>query len=800
MNEEAKAIILSVLWRGIEHCLRLGEQLNICADEQEAAPRSPVEMWRELCAGVVEGDLLPALTAAMAEPNGAAIVESATPADDRAHRLAQVIRIADRLAAAAPTVDTPIVAGLAPVFDQIELNLTHIAAPRRFRWQALTDTSRQPPILPITGADVPRDEARAHLKEFQQRLTDLQSRLTGSSFDCVYTHLLHLLQVYGWCIPADPQATPRDISIYDQTRVTAAIAVCIHQFQAAHGSSTGSQTAPTGQERCLLLTGGISGIQDYLYDISTIGAGGVAKRLRARSFYVQLLTEAACLQVLRAFDLPVTNLLMSAGGRFSLLLPNLSYAAERLQTLLDEFDRWMLRKFHGSLAIKLAWVPLIDEEFQAGLFGKALERVQGALAQQNTQWFKGALQQGGKWLNQVVDADGKVNDAFTGEPYGEKESECKSCHRFPARHHSGTEATENDICRQCHEQLQLGGKLTRANFLSFLPNKEEGINCFDRLGVVLGEQPHLGAEWVLRLNNPDLTAATQFPASFRYFANHIKRRADQAIPWAFEEIAAQREFNEADARRAGLLGILKADVDNLGALMRQGLQKTRSDTLTRLSVFSRELDWFFTGWLESLMKSEFEISYTVYSGGDDLLIVAPRERVLALAERINQQFADYTQNPNITLSAGIAVVKARLPLAHTVEEAERALELAKEQRNRLHILGCTLEWHGLDLLQQEIKQLADQKPTSSLLYQLLRSARDRRAYEHDKQLIALRYHSRLAYQIARNISYKHQRELHDWATRLVTPYPATNETARLWDQLPVITQWVLLERREKSNG
>jgi len=70
----------------------------------------------------------------------------------------------------------------------------------------------------------------------------------------------------------------------------------------------------------------------------------------------------------------------------------------------------------------------------------------------------------------------------------------------------------------------------------------------------------------------------------------------------------------------------------------------------------------------------------VYSGGDDLLVTAPWNQAIELAVAVREQFSAFTAcNQDITLSAGITIVKPRQPLARTMIKAEEALELSKER-------------------------------------------------------------------------------------------------------------------------
>ena len=106
-------------------------------------------------------------------------------------------------------------------------------------------------------------------------------------------------------------------------------------------------------------------------------------------------------------------------------------------------------------------------------------------------------------------------------------------------------------------------------------------------------------------------------------------------PKTFAHISS-KALNPIDekGRYCGLdaLGILKADVDNLGLIMGWGLKGDRF-TLSRLATLSRQLDLFFSCFLPDLIasKSEFQNIYTVFAGGDDLFLIGPWNRIMELA-------------------------------------------------------------------------------------------------------------------------------------------------------------------------
>jgi hypothetical protein len=152
---------------------------------------------------------------------------------------------------------------------------------------------------------------------------------------------------------------------------------------------------------------------------------------------------------------------------------------------------------------------------------------------------------------------------------------------------------------------------------------------------------------------------------------------DGARPQTFDEMAKA-------AGGAPFLGVLRMDVDNLGAVFGMGVP-VGERSLSKLAALSRSMDWFFRGWVPVLAADPEHGVYVTYSGGDDLFLVGPWDRMVRLALRIEEDFRAFgCGNPDLTLSGGLALVKGRFPIGRAAERSEHLLNgIAKRRKGPL---------------------------------------------------------------------------------------------------------------------
>jgi len=639
-----------------------------------------------------------------------------------------------------------------------------------------------PIIFPDDFREYAEGEMNSLLQAFGTRFRALAENLDKSRFNTVISQLLSIFRAYGSCIPSNTQEEYPDVSLADHLTGTAAIAACIYRFHAETGSLTEEAVRATDAKRFLLVAGDLSGIQRYIFDIATQGAGGVARRLRARSFYVQLIAEVAALSVLDRLNLPVTNEIMAAGGRFYLLVPNLPSASKGIEEAAEEFDRWLMDNLGADISLNVATTAFGDDGFRPTSegrtgFGTVLRAVNTLLARVKLQPMGRLLRRDGRWNP----------PALLRPPPGPGVNACPACGHVPV------EAEE--ACPQCTRDRAMGAQLPGARWVGLSSASRDGFPIFGRSAHLLEKPPRSGeATFAVRLNDADTTSAPGVPAVWRYVANHVPAHDGDTL--TFEDIAAR-------SRGKGLLGFLKADVDRLGELAVFGLRREAPgqdlDTVSRVVAVSRALETFFSGWVQHLVLTKFKNCYVVFSGGDDLFVVGPWDETLRLAERLRDDFERYTRNPAMTLSAAVLAADPHHPIARAAPEVEDLLQAAKDGgRNRINVFGRVLTWDDWKRVRGLWDELSESgevaQATSALLYSL-------RAYGHmwerwakEKDPLGLRYQPMLAYAAARNIDPRKTPKLAALVERIIAIRPLESGDRWLLDHLALLAHLLILSR------
>ena len=584
------------------------------------------------------------------------------------------------------------------------------------------DESSLFPGEPMSSADA--DSAYQTLwQDFRRDIEALRDAHASDGNLPVYLESLQLLmQRYLWSVPSAYWGTRPDISLYDHSRMTAALAAVLAKLSEEDITKLLNSSLNQSDEKVALLVGGdISGVQDFIYTINTRRA---TSALRGRSFYLQLLTEAIARYVLRRLHLPITNLIYQGGGNFFILAR--ASDEDRLQTIQRDISRILLRHHRGALYVALAGVPLHIRDF----FGSLSDR-----------WGELADVQQRIKRRRFAELD-DVALTWLFEPMGHGGNEDKQCQVCGREHPETGEIDEVRKCPVCRSFEELGNELRSARFLAIehLPNTTPAAIDWNEppapYHVVLrqfGMKAHLlndlqdtpaTSSLVTLLAIKDEALDELYPgpklAIGRRFLVNVtptitQKEIDQARQAGLSELPradSVKPFEVLTWQSTGVkrLGVLRMDVDNLGRLFSEGLERA---TLSRVAGLSFAISLFFEGWVEALAKNEQHPSrpdgwtdrlYSIYSGGDDLFFVGSWDAVVDFARLVRADLERYTaHHPAITASAGIVLVGSKFPLAQAARDAGEAEHAAKAFRqgsnakDAISFLGQVQPWERFGL-------------------------------------------------------------------------------------------------------
>lgn len=384
------------------------------------------------------------------------------------------------------------------------------------------------------------------------------------------------------------------------------------------------------------VAGDFSGIQDYVLGVKASGKAQ-AKRLRARSFHVELFEQAA---LARARDrlqaVEDGDVLVRGGGGF-LLRAAADVPVQGLEDLHRDLQRRVFEESGGELRFSMGW-------------GHSVAQARGNLERGKRRPWKWLLCNGNGWSSAAL------HRPAISPP-------CEVCGRSRAEVGPSGYRAE---CPSCRAAARVGERLTRWNLLR--PATRAETHTARALGVFFGQADESG------------------PGAFRV-RREIPRRDPSGEPWTFEELAA-----EATGTRR--LAVLKADVDDMG--LRVSRIADGDPTYRSLRRFSADLHKFFSDSVGDLARSWGQV-YTLFAGGDDLLLIGPWDVIVDFAGAVRKEFAEGPGQayPGLTLSAGIALSPYRLPVRHAVRQAEELLERAKDPtrgKDRCAALGVDWRW------------------------------------------------------------------------------------------------------------
>ncbi len=546
-------------------------------------------------------------------------------------------------------------------------------------------------------------------------------KLAATTAEHYVFSLYHLLKKYCRAIPASTRDYP-DSSLFEHLKTTGAIAQALYEYwQNEPGSFSYDEQKKRldindGHYPLSLVCGDFSGIQSFIYQISSRGA---ARSLKGRSFYLQNMAETAALQILTQTGFTICNQVYAAGGKFYLILPNLAGIRQKTESAFAQLSKILWDQFEGKISLNHASIdftflrntgvhPSIrttdaaDEHIHIGQLWHRLAQ-------------KTSAKKGRKFDSIILDSS-RFSSLFTPFGAGGDEMVCAVTGKEITASNSEIIDRENpdeqdfrvskEVALQAkigkalagHDYLTLSDqRLPHVNGLQYQPLKQDWLGIFDKNEISSIDNATVLKTIRGKADFLDLIKGKNNGYGFRlYGGSTMARHGGRNANKTFEELAGDLPFKR--------IGVLRMDVDNLGQLFINGIPP-KSRSFSALATLSEQLDFFFSGYLNYIRELEEFRDWVniIYAGGDDVFAVGRWDKIIRFAIRARSEFKKWVCNRNdITLSAGIAVVRPKFPIAKAAELAGEAEDRAKEYvfsqaglsllKNSLNLFGISVNW------------------------------------------------------------------------------------------------------------
>ena len=567
--------------------------------------------------------------------------------------------------------------------------------------------------------------------------------------------LLSLMEKWLWAVPSSTMEEP-DISLFDHSRAVAAFAAALFRHHECRGDLMSSEALNDRMRpKFRFLVGDLSGLQSTLFGFSRERVRGLNRILRGRSLRFQLIADAGIRHALQIFDMPWSAALQTAGGRFLILLPELGERemTSRTNGLRKQFDSWLARNYSGKLGMGLA----LSDPFAPHDLAKGICEDDNSAALERAWRVRDNLIATGETAK-MRQLEEPAEHAVQAIEY--RFGTCQACGLRPAN------LPEADgpggYCTTCRSEEELGRRYPKAKVVSVRESGDEdeifGLSYRLRDDGLQGDQ----GWWIDRNENGPFPSRGGHCHVPRFEVNELEQyrslegnsELDAGDIKTFE-VLAMHSVNEGRGRE--MLALLKADVDRLGRLLAEGTGKRWS--IARASTLSRMIDGYFTMRLPKILEKRFPNIYTVFAGGDDLLLLGPWSDIFDFSLHLRDDFCRFSlNNPSVTLSAGIALFDVKAPVSIAAREADKRLSEVKENgRNGISAIEKSpMSWdkfrNALEHAQELDSFVKDKTLSTAALYRLLTlSDATTRIVESSASPQDHAWRARLGYTLLRNL-------------------------------------------------
>lgn len=501
---------------------------------------------------------------------------------------------------------------------------------------------------------------------YKEILYNITDNLRGITFTEGYVDsLLAVLEANLSYIPSSTSKRElADISLYDHMKMTAAMALCVEQYlswkqeddyrRRLYTDAKGSY----GEKMFLMYSMDISGIQDFIY---TTASKGALKNLRARSFYLEILMEHLIDELLGKISLSRVNLIYCGGGHCYMLLPNTEIVKNAVDSYEKDVNEWFLQEFGTALYVAGGYAACSADDLKnepRGSYSELYYTMSGIISEKKLHRYS---------AEEIRILNRRRHDG---------ERECEVCRKM-------AKVDKEGRCSVCAALQKMSGGILKRSFFTVTSKYEDGALPLPGEKFLI---PDTQEQLVIRME--DSSYVRTYTKNKFYTGKYVTTKlwvGDYTSGDTFEEFARAAEGIER-------IGVLRADVDNLGKTFVQGFRRPDGDeryvTISRTSALSHQLSLFFKCYMNKILQ-EGKSGYLgdrkerkaaiVYSGGDDIFLVGAWNDVVEAFIDLKDALAGFSQN-TLSISGGIGIYQPGYPV-NIIAKETAALEEASKGMN-----------------------------------------------------------------------------------------------------------------------
>lgn len=349
-----------------------------------------------------------------------------------------------------------------------------------------------PEAMPVDINQINENSQQEHLKKYVKKFDLELDRLVQekprdiNAFNMVFDRILYK---YLWCVSSS-KYEGEDISLYDHSKIMTAIMSCLIE----------------NEESLYLAMCDFSGIQKYIFSVANTSGSGVSKRLRARSFFVDLMIRTLAQYMIDRFSVGRENILLDTGGKFYVILPDREDTENLLKTIIAEIDEYLFNKYKAQVSVNFAWQKIPCTMLQN--YSDVVSGLTEKLRMQKQQPF-GKIIKNSVWNEETFIIENDLRDKHL----------CASCKQILI-------GKNDEVCEDCGIHLIIGEKLPKTSFFVYFREERSGaLRIFKDYYVQLEENLNgkdvSDAYCIECLNDKYEEQFFSYPAKRIYMANHV---------------------------------------------------------------------------------------------------------------------------------------------------------------------------------------------------------------------------------------------------------------------------------------